>query len=66
MQGGAMAALQLFRQPVRQDGVDSSARLAGRFGSFGFRAVGRATERQEGNGCGDAVRLLARGILRGV
>lgn len=25
-----------------------------------------ATERQEGNGCGDAVRLLARGILRGV
>jgi hypothetical protein len=41
MQGGAVAALQLFRQPVRQDGVDSSARDAGRFGSFGFRAVGK-------------------------
>jgi len=33
---------------------------------FGARTVGVRTERQEGNGRGDAVRLLARGILRRV
>jgi hypothetical protein len=33
---------------------------------FGARADGVRTERQGGNGCGDAVRLPARGILRRV
>jgi len=37
-----------------------------RFGLFGGRAASEATEQQEGQGRGDAVRLLARGILRGV
>lgn len=43
--------------------VGSATWSGRRLRSSSGRAV---TERQEGNGCGDAVRLLARGILRGV